>query len=84
MLEETGYEVKLGVKLRVEHNTPSHALHSFRANIVGGELSFPRDELLDARWFTIEEIEELNRAGKIRVEWVIRSIQDARQASFLN
>lgn len=80
VLEETGYTVELGPKLRIEHDDVTRpVLHSFKAKIVSGELKFSQDELLDARWLTFEEIKQLHAAGKIRADWVFRSIQDARR-----
>ena len=80
--EESGYKVELVAKLRVEHDDATRpVLHSFKARIVGGELRFPEDELLDAQWFTFEEIEELQRTGKVRATWVVNSIQDAHKSS---
>lgn len=78
-LEETGYHVELEEKLRVEHpDVLRPVLHSFKAKITGGELKFPKNELLDAQWFSPQEIQELHREGKIRADWVINSVQDAR------
>lgn len=58
--EETGYDVKLIKKLEVYHSTlDSRQKHAFIAEIVGGNLSFPIDELLDAQWFTYEEIQKM-------------------------
>lgn len=78
VLEETGYQVELGAALRVDHpETERPVLHSFKATIVAGELHFPEDELLDAKWFTLEEIDALHEAGKIRADWVVDSIHDS-------
>jgi ADP-ribose pyrophosphatase YjhB (NUDIX family) len=80
VFEETGYKVELVSKLRVEHDDASRpVLHSYRANIIGGGLAFPKEELLDARWFTFEEVGALFRDGKIRAKWVVNSIEDARK-----
>lgn len=47
--EESGYEVELETKLRVEHDVASHPiLHSYKAKIIGGELDYRRDGLLGA------------------------------------
>jgi NADH pyrophosphatase NudC (nudix superfamily) len=78
-LEETGYQVKLVKKLRIEHDDATRpVLHSFKANITGGNLKFQEDELLDAQWFTFAEIEKLQTDGKIRADWVVRSIEDSQ------
>lgn len=59
--EEVGYDVELGSKLLVVHvsiDTP--VLHAFEAKITGGTLVFPKGELLDAKWFSYEEIKTLD------------------------
>jgi ADP-ribose pyrophosphatase YjhB (NUDIX family) len=55
--EETGYDVRinglLGVYLHdgLQNENLTVIKIVFRASIIGGELKFPKDELLDARWF---------------------------------
>jgi ADP-ribose pyrophosphatase YjhB (NUDIX family) len=74
--EETGFEVTLERKLVVIHPTSnSPVFHAFVARIIGGELEIDHEELLDAKWFTLSEIEELSREGKLRVDWVLDSIK---------
>lgn len=33
--------------------------HTFEAKIISGELRFPEDEILDAKWFYFEEIKNM-------------------------
>lgn len=72
--EECGFDVELVRKLDIwqdsEKEPPQHA---FEARIVGGELAFPRDEILDARWFSFGEVE--NMADKLRGGWVLGAIR---------
>src|SRR4029079_6529655 len=78
--EETGYDVELVTKLRVEHSDATRpVLHSFKAKIVGGSLKIPEDELLDALWFSLEEITALHSSNNIRADWVVHSIWDAKE-----
>lgn len=42
---------------------------------VDGELKIPKDEILDAKWFSFEEIENLNKQNKIRDDWIFKAIQ---------
>ena len=44
---------KLGIW---QGNTKEAAKHAFEAKIIGGDLNIPKDEILDAKWFTKEEI----------------------------
>jgi ADP-ribose pyrophosphatase YjhB (NUDIX family) len=79
VLEETGYKVTLGDEIRVEHrevNMP--VLHTFKGHITSGQLQIPKDELLAAKWFSLEEIKQLNDNGKLRDIWVLNSIQAAQ------
>ena len=77
--EETGFEVELGAQISVEHPSIERpVLHAFQARIVGGELTIPPEELLDAKWFTIEEIRRLEQNGELRNDWVSRTINLSR------
>ena len=72
-LEETGYEVRLIKKLGVHHVDPTQAVkHAFAAEIIGGELRVPLDELLDVKWFSYEEIVAMK--DDLRNEWVLEDI----------
>lgn len=72
--EETGFDVKLVRKLGIwQENTKQAAQHAFEAEIAGGELNFPKDELLDVCWFTKEEIYSMK--DKLRTGWVVEAIE---------
>lgn len=59
--EETGYDVELIEHLRVIHlSAEAPVIHAFSAKIIGGELVVQEDEILDANWFTLEEVEKLD------------------------
>ncbi len=65
--EEVGFDVKLISKLLIFQNTAEESVkHIFLASITSGELHFPEDELLDAKWFTLDEIDLLNKENKFR------------------
>ena len=66
--EEVGYKVRLIKKIYVDHKP----IHVFSAEIVGGKFEFPKDEILDAKWFTFEEIRKMK--DKLRGNWIIESI----------
>lgn len=69
--EECGFDVALVQKLGIwQANTATPPKHAFLAKIIGGELKYPEDELLDAKWFTPAEIDELGKQGKLRGEWI--------------
>lgn len=59
--EEAGFDVAVGKELFVLHQSiETPVLHAFAAEITGGELKFPEDEILDARWFSYDEVRALD------------------------
>jgi 8-oxo-dGTP diphosphatase len=75
--EEVGFDVKLidDKPLHTALNSSKdRSLTSFKAEIIGGELKFQEDELLDAKWLSLEEIKRLKADGKLRADWVLESI----------
>jgi 8-oxo-dGTP diphosphatase len=76
--EETGYDVTLIRKIDIfQENEKVPARHAFLGEIVGGELTFPEDEILDVQWFTYDEIRGMKE--KLRSEWVLGAIEQAMQ-----
>ncbi|MCX6811409.1 MAG: NUDIX domain-containing protein [Candidatus Berkelbacteria bacterium] len=74
--EETGFDVEIVKEIDIYHKKEDKSLkHAFKARIIGGELKIPKDEILDARWFSFEEIEDLNKQNKIRNDWIFKAIQ---------
>jgi len=69
--EETGYDVELADKIGIYHETVASPIrHAFTANIVGGELKIQPEEILDAGWFSFDEITKMKQDGKLRVDWI--------------
>lgn len=80
--EETGFIVNIidSEPLLVTYNKPTKTrLNSFRAEIIQGKLTVQKSELLDAKWFTFEEILELEKTNQLRTSWVKKSIDKARE-----
>ncbi len=68
-LEETGYVVELIRKIGIFQDIATvPPRHAFEAKIIGGELKIPKEEILDAKWFTLSEIELMK--DKLRGAWV--------------
>lgn len=68
--EESGYDIELEKHVFTLHaSVESPVLHAYKAKIVGGELVFPEEEILDAKWISGEDI----LSGKI----------DLRNADFI-
>jgi ADP-ribose pyrophosphatase YjhB (NUDIX family) len=70
--EEVGFDVELIRKIGIfQENTHTPAKHAFEARITGGQLKFPEDEILDARWFTFEEVKAME--DSLRGEWILEA-----------
>jgi 8-oxo-dGTP diphosphatase len=77
--EETGYDIELGEKLGVYHESSSRPIkHYYRAKIIGGDLQVRPGEVLDAKWLSFEEITKLNEDGLIRIDCVYDAISKSR------
>ncbi len=72
--EETGYEVELDELISVFTDGPK-LRYTYTAHIVGGELNFPKDEIMDAKWLTYSELEKLAADGKFRKDWIFKAIK---------
>lgn len=58
--EESGFDVSIIKEILVMHPSVERPVfHIYMAEIIGGELKFPEDEILDAKWFTKEEIKAM-------------------------
>ena len=60
--EETGLDVKLkGVLpiLETELKDETHIIIRFVAEVIGGEISFDSNEILDIKWLDIKDIEKM-------------------------
>ncbi|HSW74725.1 MAG TPA: NUDIX hydrolase [Candidatus Saccharimonadales bacterium] len=53
--------------------------HIFTAHIVGGALSVQPEEILDAQWFSLDEIYQLQKDDQLRSEWMVRAIENSRK-----
>jgi len=74
--EECGYDVELIRHLLTLHQAVDRpVMHSYQARITGGELLFPEDEILDARWFSADEIDKLELRNS---EFILGSIAASR------
>ena len=73
--EETGYDVQLGDKIGIYHETvESPVRHAFSAEIIGGELQVQQGEILDVGWFSFDDITKMRQEGKLRVDWIYNAM----------
>jgi 8-oxo-dGTP diphosphatase len=71
--EEAGFKVELIRKIDIFQESASDSVkHAFEAKIIGGELRFPEDEIMDAKWFTFEEI--VSMKDKLRSRWILDAV----------
>ena len=72
--EETGLDVRVVRKLGVIQNPfpNTKEIHVFLTQVVGGELKVLEGEILQAKWFTLDELEEIK--DKTPGPWVLKTI----------
>lgn len=71
--EETGYDVELMRKLIVYQDTAQESVkHAFEAKIIGGDLAYPQDEIMDAQWFTVDELQSMRNS--LRDSYIMAAI----------
>ncbi len=73
--EETGFDVILEKELMVFEDTfpDTLKLYVFLGKVIGGSLMIPKDEILNAKWFSLEDIELMK--GKLVGEWVAEAVR---------
>ncbi len=49
---------------------------TFEAQIIGGELHYPEYEILDARWWSYEDL--VGMKDKLRGNWILMAIEELR------
>lgn len=79
--EETGLEVQLVDKIGIWHDKVDEPIrHAFTVKITGGEVRPEPGEVLDVQWFTYEQIVQMRKEGKLRVEWIFDAINRVESA----
>lgn len=74
ILEECGLEVEITGILHVRKNSEWVNI-AFSTNIIGGEIRFDKKEILDAKWFSLDDI--INMKQDLRdLDWMLKAIID--------
>lgn len=74
--EETGYDVILNSEITIIHEEATRAVkHIFSASIIGGDLAIDKDEILDVKWLSYDEVKDLADNDKLRRPWVLDVIK---------
>ncbi|MCR4322914.1 MAG: NUDIX domain-containing protein [Candidatus Azambacteria bacterium] len=72
--EETGLNVIGSERLSIKQEKPHQTVkHIFKVE-AEGEVVFPEDELMDAKWFSPEEIRKIK--DQLRKPWVLEAIEE--------
>ena len=78
--EEVGYDVELIRRLGIfQASVAAPPKHAFEAKVVGGSLQWPKDEILEAKWFTWQKIQRMK--NRLREEWIIEAIRIIEEGS---
>lgn len=68
--EEVGLDIELVKEIGVFHPELDRPVqHVFLGKCIGGELQYQTEELMDAKWLTIEEIKSLH--SDMRFPWLV-------------
>jgi 8-oxo-dGTP diphosphatase len=71
--EESGYTVKLIGEVDIYQESADKAVkHVYAAEITDGDLKFPAEEIMDAQWFSFEEIESMR--NQLRAPWILEAL----------
>jgi 8-oxo-dGTP pyrophosphatase MutT (NUDIX family) len=77
--EETGLEIKplYLVGIYQYHLTPGHnsIIFIFKSKIFGGKLA-TSNEILNIKWFSINEIKKLDKNDQLRGPYILKAIRD--------
>ena len=78
--EETGYDVKLTNLIGIfSGNTERPHFMIFGAEVTGGGMKFDPEEIMDAKWVPIDELQNYNlRMPKLVNDEVIKSIKGSK------
>lgn len=80
--EETGFEVRLIKPVGIWHKSGDKSVkHVYLAEITGGEMNGPTDEILEVKWFTLDEI--INMKRQLRNVWVLEAAEMVENGSYL-
>jgi ADP-ribose pyrophosphatase YjhB (NUDIX family) len=81
--EETGYDVRLdglvGIYHELRDGGTNPVIIVFKSSIVGGKLDPDKNEIMDAGWFTAEEIKKKD----LRNLYILKSINDLKKRGLL-
>jgi 8-oxo-dGTP diphosphatase len=77
--EETGFDTRIEESVAILKDTfpDIKELHVYLATIVGGELTLPKDEILDAKFFSVAEIGDMKE--QLVGKWILDVIHQVNE-----
>lgn len=82
ILEECGLEVEITGILHVRKKSEWVNI-AFSTNIIGGEIRFDKKEILDAKWFSLDDI--INMKQDLRdLDWMLKAIIDCENDKIID
>lgn len=82
ILEECGLEVEITGILHVRKNSEWVNI-AFSTNIISGEIRFDKKEILDAKWFSLDDI--INMKQDLRdLDWMLKAIIDCENDKIID
>lgn len=79
--EESGFDLEIDYLIGVfKHPADDVAdtiveVNVFKSNIIGGELIIPNEEIMDLKWLTSAEIEQMNNDNKLRKPFIWEAVK---------
>lgn len=74
--EETGLDVSLIKKIGIWHDKVEEPVrHAFTVKVLGGKITPQPGEILDVKWFSFDQIKQMRKENKLRVEWIFEAIE---------
>jgi len=78
--EETGFDVRITRLIGNYFEEGDRSIRfAYEAEIVGGDISFDEDEILDVKWFSQADLLKMDEDGEIRNFWVMKAIKDSQK-----
>lgn len=82
ILEECGLEAEITGILHVRKNSEWVNI-AFSTNIISGEIRFDKKEILDAKWFSLDDI--INMKQDLRdLDWMLKAIIDCENDKIID
>ena len=83
--EETGYQVELtgitGIYSFTSETKSPLVRFNFTGNIIGGDINFEQNEILDVKWFSFDQIDQLKENELWNAHSIRQIVEDIKRGS---